>query len=302
MTSLLDLRRPVVWCALGAAILLLLPRPTPAQDTYADVNGVRLFYEVKGEGAPLVLIHGWAVNSDYWDDQMPAFREKFRVIRYDRRGFGKSGSVPDMSADPADLDQLLSKLGIESAYVMGHSQGAGTAYGLALSYPRRVKALILFGPGPVAGLSLPWSGPDALPYPEIVRAARTYGVDSIWKFIGKSPVFSQDALSPEQVARLGRIQKSYRGADLLTEITPSRPKEIATIARLHEIIAPTLVLTGEREAPYLKVMAEALAYAIPNTTRLVVPGGGHLINMSQPAAFNAAILNYLAGLDRAPKQ
>jgi pimeloyl-ACP methyl ester carboxylesterase len=245
-----------------------------------------------------VLIHGWAVNSDYWDDQIPAFRDKYRVIRYDRRGFGKSGGVPDFSADPSDLDQLLGKLGVESAYVLGHSQGAVVAQGFALSYPRRVKALILFGSGPVPGFSLPWSGPDALPFPEIVRAARAYGVDSIWKFLEKAPLFTQDALSAEQAARIERIKKSYRGGDLLSDIPPATPKAIATIERLREITLPTLVLTGDREAPYLRVMSEAIAYAIPNSTRVVLTGGGHLINLSRPAEFNAAVLNYLNAVDR----
>ena len=298
MGSVLVSRLPRNWLAVGAGILLVLPRLTPAQETYADVNGVRLFYEVKGEGPPLVLIHGWAVNSEYWDDQVPAFRNKYRVLRYDRRGFGKSGGVPDMSADPADLDLLLGKLGIEAAYVLGHSAGAQMAQGFALTYPRRVKGLVLFGSGPVAGFSLPWSGADALPFGEIVRVARTDGVQSIWKLLENHVLFSSDSLSAEQGARMLRIQKSYRGADLLSQIQFSRPEALASLARLHEIKSPTLVVTGDKEAPYLKVFAETIAYAIPNATRLVLPGGGHLINMSRPVAFNAAVLDFLAGLDR----
>lgn len=276
----------MVWC--------LLPRPTLAQGAYAEVNGVRLYYEVQGTGSPLVLIHGWAVNSDYWDDQMPAFRETHRVVRYDGRGFGKSGGVPDLSADASDLDQLLARLGIESAYVVGHSQGAVVAQGFALTYPRRVKALVLFGSGPVYGFNLPWTGSDAMPFPAMVKAARTYGVDSIWKFIDGHPLFSRDTLSPAQVARLAKIKKAYSGADLMRDIPPSRPKEVATLQRLREIAVPTLVITGDRESPYLHIMSEVIAYAIPNATRVVLVGGGHLINLSRPREFNAAILGYLA--------
>lgn len=286
---------------LCAAVIALLPPPMLAQagGGYTEVNGVRLYHDVQGKGPALVLVHGWAVTSDYWDDQVPAFRDKFRVIRYDRRGFGKSGGVPDHSADPSDLDQLLAKLGVESAFILGHSAGAVVAQAFALSYPGRVKALILFGSGPVPGFGLPWSGPDAVPFPEIVRAARTHGVDSIWKFIEKNPLFTQDALSAEQVARVERIKKSYRGADLMSEIPPSRPQDIVTIARLHEIKAPTLVLTGDREAPYLRVQSDAIAYAIPNSSRVVLSGGGHLINLGRPAEFNAAVINYLSTFDRA---
>lgn len=298
MASPVNGRRASLRWILGAAILFLLPRPIPAQGTYAEVNGVRLYYEVEGKGPALVLIHGWTTNSEYWDDQVPAFRAKYRVVRYDRRGFGKSGGVPDVSADPADLDLLLGQLGIESAYILGHSQGGVVAQGFALNYPRRVKALILFGSGPTPGFNLPWTGPDALPFPEITRVARSVGVDSIWKLFDNHPLVSNDRLSAEAAARLRRIQKTYRGGDLLRQIPPSRPKEVATIERLREITVPTLVLTADREMPYLRVVSEALAYAIPNATRLVLGGGGHLINMSRPVEFNTAVLNYLAALDR----
>jgi pimeloyl-ACP methyl ester carboxylesterase len=107
-----------------------------------------MYCEVQGSGPALVLIHGYAINSDYWDDQVPAFREKYRVIRYDRRGFGRS--TGDLTADPVDLEALLSHLGEQKAILLGHSAGTATALAFAVHFPERTAALILTG---AAGVS-----------------------------------------------------------------------------------------------------------------------------------------------------
>jgi pimeloyl-ACP methyl ester carboxylesterase len=74
------------------------------------------------------------------------------------------------------------------------------------------------------------------------------------------------------------------------------------MARLQEIRVPALVVTGDAEIPYLRVVADALAYAIPGAQRLVIPGGGHLVNLSQPVAYNAAVMSFLAAVDGRQKQ
>lgn len=285
-------------CVALALALWLLPGTLTAQGGYLDVAGVRLYYEVEGpRPAPvLVLVHGWTTDARYWDDQMPAFRARYRVVRYDRRGYGRSGGIPDLSADPADLDALLAHFDIPRAAVLRHSEGAVATQAFALAYPARVRALVLAGPGPPPDFGLPWAGPDSIPFAEVARVARTEGVDSIWRLFRGHPLIGNDSLPPEAAARLGRIQASYRGADLLTPVPPSRPDRLPTLRRLPEIRAPTLVLTAERELPYLRVVAEAVAYGIPQAQKVVLRGGGHLVSLSQPAAFNRAVLAFLDSL------
>jgi pimeloyl-ACP methyl ester carboxylesterase len=218
------------------------------------------------------------------------------VIRYDRRGFGRSPGVPDLTADPADLDALLTLLGIQQAHVLGHSQGGPVALGLALNYPRRVKGLILFGSAPPLGFGLP-PGADSIPFGQLRLAARGAGVDSMWKILARHPIQAHDRLSAEAAARIERIKRTYTAADLRNNDPPSMQTPPATAAQLSSIQAPTLVLTGDAEIPYLRVVAEALAYAIPNARRVVIPGGGHMVSLSQPAAFNAAVLDFLASVE-----
>src|SRR3954462_9819870 len=94
--------------------------PNPQSGQFANVNGARLFYQDEGTGHPLVLIHGWPMSARMWDDQAAALKQHYRVIRYDRRGFGRSPAEPWNEGpgdhDVADLNALLDFLQVKSAY------------------------------------------------------------------------------------------------------------------------------------------------------------------------------------------
>src|SRR5579872_3466169 len=112
---------------------------------FAEVNSTKLFYEVAGEGHPLVLIHGGLVDHHLWDEQFSAFAQHYKVIRYDMRGFGDSGLIKVGDAPYSmrdDLHALLQHLGIEKTYIMGLSMGGGMAIDFTLAYPEMVDALI----------------------------------------------------------------------------------------------------------------------------------------------------------------
>jgi pimeloyl-ACP methyl ester carboxylesterase len=114
------------------------------QTGFAELNGTRLYYEVAGSGAALAFVHGFSLDTRMWDDQFEAFAERYRVVRYDARGFGKSalpGSEKYMHA--ADLKALLEQLGIDRASVVGLSMGGGIAIDFALTYPEATRALVL---------------------------------------------------------------------------------------------------------------------------------------------------------------
>jgi pimeloyl-ACP methyl ester carboxylesterase len=106
-----------------------------------------LYYEIAGEGHPLVLIHGGLVNSGLWDDQFEVFAEPYRTLRYDVRGFGKSKSPTSYYSNHGDLRDLLDFLGIERAYVLGLSMGGAIAIDFTLTYPDRVAALLPIAAG-----------------------------------------------------------------------------------------------------------------------------------------------------------
>src|SRR5215469_15618598 len=110
----------------------------------AELNGTTLYYEVAGAGHTLVLIHGHLLDRRSWDDQFTVFAEKYRVVRYDQRGFGDSGQIVrgEPYSDREDLYELMKFLGIENAYLMGVSGGGALAIDYTLEHPEMVDALI----------------------------------------------------------------------------------------------------------------------------------------------------------------
>src|SRR4026207_822680 len=113
----------------------------------AEVNGTRLYYEVQGAGRPVVLVHGGVRGGGVWDDQVPVLAKKYRVIRYDVRGFGRSAEPvgPYLAAD--DLVALRDHLRIPRATLGGRSLGGRISIDFALLHPERVEALVLLAPG-----------------------------------------------------------------------------------------------------------------------------------------------------------
>ncbi len=118
----------------------------PAAKTGALVTkDAQIHYVVAGDGPAVVLIHGWALSLREWDDQIAALSPHYRVVAFDRRGYGRSSGSADVSADPGDIRALLDTLRIRSAVLVGHSAGAEVAIRFAAAMPERVDALVLYG-------------------------------------------------------------------------------------------------------------------------------------------------------------
>lgn len=266
-----------------------------AKDQYLSLDGVKLRYETAGSGPAVVLIHGWAVSLESWHFLFPDLLDEYTVIRYDRRGFGKSNGSPDVSLDPIDLRNLLDKLKIEQAILIGHSQGGGSALRFALSFPERLLGLVLFGSEPPTGFGLPWSGPDAMPS-GMAQAARNHGLDTVRDMFVGHPIGNGFVQGTEGHRIMTAMFEAYDGRDLLNPEPSAKATPSPNIGRLTEIVVPTLVITGDLELPYLQIASDALAYGIPNAERIVVQGGGHSVMLQQPERFNAEINRFLSSL------
>jgi pimeloyl-ACP methyl ester carboxylesterase len=297
MTVCIKLSSPL----LLSGLLLTPPVILQGQTGIAEVNGVTLPYEITGSGKPLVLIHGWAVHRGYWDTDVEHLAHQYAVIRYDRRGFGEASGKPDLTADPADLKALLEALDIPRAHIMGHSQGTGVALTFALRYSEMVDGLVLFGAGPPEGFGLP-PGEEAPPIPEWVVIGRTHGVDSLKALIGMWAARAFGDRPDQMAAPAGALLEPYTGLDLIDPDPPLNLTEPARIEELHMVRAPTLVIHGQYEMPYFRVVADVLTYGIPNARKAVVPGGGHVVNWAEPERFAAEVLRFLREVDGAPDQ
>ncbi len=136
----------------------------PGAGHYAEVNGIKLYYETYGTGKPLIMLHGNGGSIQAFRNQIPFFEKYYKVIAIDSRLQGKSGGNPDtISYDlmASDFNALMDQLGIDSAYVLGWSDGGIDGILLALKYPSKVKMLAVSGANTV---------PDstAIPYKDIL--------------------------------------------------------------------------------------------------------------------------------------
>jgi pimeloyl-ACP methyl ester carboxylesterase len=301
MSSAIARRAALLSIVAGALVAVgLVPRLARAQGHYADINGAHIYYEDEGVGHPLILIHGWPMSTRMWDEQVRVLKNHYRVVRYDRRGFGRSPGQPwnESSAehDPADLEALMRYLKIPSAYILGHSQGGSVATQFTLDHPDQVDALILHGAG-LDGFVLPEKGPFASL--ESVRALiRTQGMAAFRQQWLAFPINHVPDGKPEVTARITEIVNYYTADDILQSTPAPRQDRVPAIQRLSEIKAPTLVLVGGDDQPFFKITAEALAFLIPHAQEAVVRGGGHLVNMVEPELYNAEVLRFLRAVDR----
>jgi 3-oxoadipate enol-lactonase len=263
------------------------------ESSFAEVNGTRLYYEIAGAGDALVFVHGFSLDSRMWDDQFSAFAERFRVLRYDLRGFGNSQVPSDQPyGHEDDLNLLLDELNIERAHVVALSLGGQVAVELALQYPGRLRSLVL-ADSTLAGVAFSpeWDAVTGA----LFQTGRTQGVQAAMQAWFDHPLFAATRQNPAAWARVTQIVGKYSGWAFVNPDPAVSPQPPA-VKRLHEIIHPTLVIVGERDVPDFQRVADLLAQGIPNARKSVLPGVGHVSNMEDPAGFNALVLDFLAGV------
>ncbi|MDW8327640.1 MAG: alpha/beta fold hydrolase, partial [Anaerolineales bacterium] len=217
--------------------------------SFLDVEAGRLYYEVAGpaHAEAVVFLHGFSLDTRLWDGQWLPFAERYQVVRYDLRGFGRS-SLPQATFSHADdLRALLSALKIQTAHIVGLSLGGGVALDFALAYPSAVRSLILVD-ATLGGYrwTKDWSEPG--------RTARERGLAAAKEAWLRDEVFAPALERPEAADRLRRMVADYSGWHWLNR-SLERGSTPPAIERLSEIAAPTLAIVGERDVPDFHAIA-----------------------------------------------
>jgi 3-oxoadipate enol-lactonase len=271
-------------------------RTRPASRTTAvlPLPGAGLAYEVTGDGPAVMLVHGFGLDMRMWEPQVEHLAARYRVVRYDCRGFGASGAF-----DPAvpythagDLVALLDHLAIGEAVLAGLSFGGRVALQTALAAPARVRGLVLLD----AVLDgVPWDPESAGALDELARRVRAGGVPAGRAAWLAHPLFAAARQRPELAGQLTAMVAGYPGQHWLGR-DPHRPVQPPPIEALEDVAAPALVVVGDRDVPGFREMSTVLARRIPGAQYRVVAGAGHMVNMEQPAAVNELLTRFLAGL------
>ena len=275
-----------------------MPTVTVGQENSA---GIEIYYEDHGAGQPVVLIHGYPLSGRAWDKQVPALLEAgYRVITYDRRGFGQSSQPAtgyDYDTFAADLHALLEHLDLRDAVLAGHSMGTGevTRY-LAAYGSGRVAKAILIAPIPPYLLQA-GDNPDGVPQALFDGFAAAARADTpAWMTGFLENFYNYRALAGTLVSEQA-FQASWNLA-----VTASAAAAVACIATwatdfrddLPKIDVPVLVIQGDADQVLPLGKTGQRLPALLNDARLtVIEGGPHAIPWTHAAQVNTALLDFL---------
>jgi pimeloyl-ACP methyl ester carboxylesterase len=254
---------------------------------HADLPGVRLWYtDSGGSGEPVVLLHANTGNADSWQYNIPGFVEAgYRVIAFDRRGWGRSTANPDTGPQPGfiaeDLHALVEHLKLDRFHLVAVAGGGFAAYDYALWHPERLHSLVIAASG------------GAIVDEELskLREQTTLPGFRSWPPEFREVSMGYMATNPEGLQRWLEIHHNSQQPG-----APAQPQRTTiTFAKLATIRVPTLLMPGDQDIqcpPW--VMRRQLAH-IPGAKFIVLPEAAHSINWEQPEAFNRNVLEFLKG-------
>ena len=277
---------------LGVALLCLaLPEAWGIESGHVEVGDGRIFYEASGQGPVVVLVHDGLLHRETWESQFPAFAGPHRVIRYDRRGYGRSDPPRTPFSNHEDLHALLKALKVERATLIGCSYGGLLAIDYALAHPEIVSGLVLEGPI-VSGYGFSdhfrGRGGRGMPAPDATVEKQ------IEYWTGTDPWLL--ALESTAARARARVLLAANPQNLSAPRGLLRgPKNVA-LGRLAEIKVPTLIVVGESDIPDVHAHTGAIEAGIAGSRRVVLPHSGHLAHLEAPEAFNQVVLEFLRGV------
>jgi 2-hydroxy-6-oxonona-2,4-dienedioate hydrolase len=264
---------------------------------FAPIGNAKLYYEIAGQGQPLVMIHAGVADSRQWNNEFSRFAGNFRVLRYDLRGYGKSEPVDGDFSHMGDLIALLDHVRIKEAVAaMGCSMGGGLAMDFALARPSQLKALVMVDAGP-SGLKL-----DVPAHPKAAEAEKAYNAGDldlvaeletqIWfDGMGRTPGQVDPAMR-RLAYDMDRLALAHDAKHLGNRL-PDTDSPAAT--RLAELDMPVLVIVGAHDTPYILAAADYMAQRIRLVRKAVIEDAAHLPNMDQPEKFQGIVEAFLRG-------
>ncbi len=254
-----------------------------------EANGIQINYEIEGEGPVVTFSHSLACNLSMWDDQVQALKGRYRVLRYDTRGHGRTAAPSgaytlDQLAD--DLKGLLDGLGIAETHFVGLSMGGMIGQIFALKYPARVQSLVLcdtISRYPTGAASV-WE--------ERIKTVSAEGMEPM-----VAPTLERWFTAPFRARRKDVMEK----VGAMIRSTPpagyigcchALPK-ISVTEKLRDVRCPALVIVGEEDPGTPVQMARDIQAALPAAELAILCRASHLSNVEQPGEFNRVLGGFL---------
>lgn len=271
---------------------------------FIEQAGARLYYEEAGSGYPIVFVHEFGADAREWELQVRAFSRHYRCIAFNARGYPPS-AVP---TDPAqygwefsrdDILAVLDGLRIDRAHLVGLSMGAYAAVAFGLRYPDRASALVAAG----CGSGSPPSLREAFirDSRDTAQAFLELGSAAVAEVMGQSPTRIQlkrkDPRAWEEFMAHLRAHSALGSSHTMARYQAGRPSLWDFEAALRQLQLPVLIAVGDEDEPCLETSLY-LKRQLPNAGLWMAPNTGHAINLEEPAAFNQAVGDFLAAVER----
>jgi pimeloyl-ACP methyl ester carboxylesterase len=245
--------------------------PRPASTGLASVNGIRMHYQIFGEGEPLLLIHGGLGHADHWAFQVPDLAKTHRVIVADSRGRGRSTRTeapfsPELMA--ADYLALLDQLSIERTALVGWSDGANIGLAIAMTWPERLTKLFAHAGNATSEGVDPAAMTNAVFGAYVARCGEDYR--------RLSPTPEQYELFVEQIGRMWYSLPNW------------------TASALARIVVPTAIVLGDHDEAITRTHSEYLAATIPGAKLVSLEATSHFSMFQDPDGYTRAIRDVLA--------
>jgi pimeloyl-ACP methyl ester carboxylesterase len=268
-----------------------------ASGKVVSLNGRSTHYVARGQGEPVVLVHGFNMDLNTWMFNIDALAERFKVFALDLWGLGFSSRAPlDYGYDlyAKQLELFFDAMGIEQATLVGHSMGGGTAITFSLRHPQRVHKLVLVDatgiPNPLPLRAKLFTMPRVGEFLLGINNdyLRRKNLQDVWLFDG-------NMLGPDLFARVSQFQKVAGTSEVLLEILR---KEFfhtldAEVRQLDETGIPTLIVWGRHDVSIPLEIGEQMHQAISGSRFVVIDDCGHMPNFERPAQFNKRLLAFI---------
>ena len=267
---------------------------------FYDADDAAIYYEITGDGPPVMFFHGYALNSLMWEFQKPAVTAKFRMITVDLRGFGQSSCSRRWSGNimADDISGLIESLDLRDLTVVGFSMSGPVAFRLALAHPERIKKLVMVS-SILPSSGRPRKNSQNLAQKRELDILTLQGVNAWAEKVGlkEGPmvgnIFKRNPASKE----LWDKMLNRHNPDFLRCMMQARentsPSENWRY-RLKEVVQPTLIVAGAQDDRFLDA-SRYMHREIPNARLAIIHGAGHMVNLEKPEEFNQALMGFLEG-------
>lgn len=260
-----------------------------ARAEMAEVDGGQIYYETCGKGAQaIVLIHDGVINSASFDEMWPILCRDFRVVRYDRRGYGRSPAAKAAYAAQEDLAAVMRAANIDRATLAGFSFGGGLAVSYALDHPEQVDRLILAGAA-LNGFKVSKNFTSRIT--KVMLPMVIGNMDAVIANASKETWI----MAPGNDAARAKIATLIKASpqDLRHQMKDPIKGWPSDLPRMPGLKVPTLILTGDHDIADNQAQGGAAQVLIPGSRRIVVEDAGHLMQMERPKAVADLIADFV---------